>query len=152
MTISEGMLWHTWPPTRSYTVAKFLYQGYILIFGAQARLLGRPGVNFISNITGRMCRLLSMKKLQTMPCHPQTNGLVERSCWAITWMIRKLGEDKKANWTCHLAEIVHPYNATQSAVMGYSPDYLMFGCGPRLLVNFYFPTSKAPLPSMWMNT
>ena len=42
-------------------------------------------------------------------------------------MIRKLGEDKKADWPGHLAEIVHAYNATQSAVMGYSPHYLMFG-------------------------
>ena len=58
-------------------------------------------------------------------------------------MIGKLGEDKKANWPGHLAEIVHAYNATQSAVMGYSPHYLMFGCRPRLPVNFYFPTFRS---------
>ena len=55
-------------------------------------------------------------------------------------MIGKLGEDKKANWPSHLAEIVHAYNATQSAVTGYSPHYLMFRQWPRLLVNFVFPT------------
>ena len=62
-------------------------------------------------------------------------------------MIGKLGEDKKANWPSHLAEIVHAYNATRSAVTGYSPHYLMFGQRPRLLVNFVFPTigsSEAP--------
>ena len=62
-------------------------------------------------------------------------------------MIRKLGEDKKANWPFHLAEIVHAYNATCSTVTGYSPHYLMFRRRPRLLVNFYFPTigsSAAP--------
>ena len=32
------------------------------------------------------------------------------------------------------------YNATCSAVTGYSPHYLMFGHRPRLLVDFYFPT------------
>ena len=58
--------------------------------------------------------------------HPKMNGLVERSHWTIMHMIRKLGEDKKANWSSHLAEIVHAYNATQSAVTGYSPHYLMF--------------------------
>ena len=36
--------------------------------------------------------------------------------------------------------IVQAYNATQSAMMGYSPHYLMFGCRPRLPVGFYFPT------------
>ena len=42
-----------------------------------------------------------------MPYHPQTNGLVERSHQTIMHMIGKLGEDKKADWPSHLAEIVH---------------------------------------------
>ena len=56
----------------------------------------------------------------------QTNGLVERLHQTIMHMIGKLGEDKKADWPSHLAEIVHAYNATQSAVTRYSPHYLMF--------------------------
>ena len=58
----------------------------------------------------------------------------------IMCMIRKLGEDKKAHWPSLLAEIAHAYNATQSTVTGYSPQYLMFGCRPRLPVSFVFPT------------
>ena len=58
-------------------------------------------------------------------------------------MIGKLEEDEKADWLGHLAEIVQAYNATQSAVMGYSPYYLMFGCRPRLPVNFYFPILRS---------
>ena len=57
-------------------------------------------------------------------------------------MIRKLGEDKKADWPGHLAEIVQAYNPTQSAVMGYSLHYLMFGHRPRFPVGFYFPTFR----------
>ena len=63
-------------------------------------------------------------------------------------MIRKLGEDKKADWPGHLAEIMQAYNATQSAMMGYSPHYLMFGCRPRLPVDFYFPTFRSAEASM----
>ena len=55
-------------------------------------------------------------------------------------MIGKLGEDKKADWPSHLAEIAHAYNATQSAVTGYSPHYLMFRWWPGLPVLFVFPT------------
>ena len=58
---------------------------------------------------------------------PQTNGLVERLHQMIMHMIGKLGEDKKADWPSHLDEIVCTYNATLSAVTGYSPHYLMFG-------------------------
>ena len=76
----------------------------------------------------------------------------------IMCMIGKLGEDKKANWPSHLAEIAHTYNTTHSTVTGYSPHYLMFGCRPRLPVNFFFPTigsneapPERPLPSMLMS-
>ena len=61
------------------TVAKFLYQGYISIFGAPARLLSDRGANFMSSVIDEMCKILGVKKLQTMPYHPETNGLVERS-------------------------------------------------------------------------
>ena len=125
------------------TVAKFLYQGYTLIFGVPARLLSNWGVNFMSSIIDKMCKLLSMKKLQSMPYHPQMNGLVERSHQTIMQMVGKLGEDKKVDWPGHLAEIVHAYNATWSAMMGYSPHYLMFGWRPRLPVNIYFPTLRS---------
>ena len=67
------------PEETAKTVTKFLYQGYISIFGALARLLNDCGANFMSSIIGEMCKLLSVKKLQTMPYHPQINGLVERS-------------------------------------------------------------------------
>ena len=80
----------------------------------------------MSSIIDKMCKILGMKKLQPMPYHQQTNGLVERSHQTIMRMIRKLGKDKKADWPGHLTEIVHAYNATCSAMTGYSPHYLMF--------------------------
>ena len=53
-----------WPPIMTAkTVAKFLYQVYILIFGTPARLLSDWGANFMSSIIDEMCKLLGMKKL-----------------------------------------------------------------------------------------
>ena len=51
------------PDQTAKTVTKFLYQGYILIFGALARFLSNWGANFMSSITGKICMLLSVKKL-----------------------------------------------------------------------------------------
>ena len=127
------------PDQTAKTATKFLYQGYISIFGAPARLLSDWSANFMSSVIDEMCNLLAMKKLLTMPYHPQTNELVEQSHQTIMHMLE---EDKKANWPGHLAEIVHAYNATQSAMVGYSPHYLMFGQRPSLPVDFYFPTFR----------
>ena len=93
----------------------------------------------MSSIIEELCKILGVKQLQTMPYHPQMNGLVERSHQMIMHMIGRLREDKKADWPSHLAEIVHAYNATQSTVTRYSPHYLMFGRQSRLPVNFIFP-------------
>ena len=67
------------PDQTAKTVAKFLYQGYILIFGALARLLNDWGANFMSSIIDKICNLLGTRKLQITPYHPQMNGWVERS-------------------------------------------------------------------------
>ena len=75
-----------------------------------------------------------------MPYHPQINGLVERSHQTIMHMIGKLREDKKADWPSYLAGIAQAYNATHSAVTGYSPHYLMFGQRLSLPDDFVLPT------------
>ena len=57
----------------------------------------------------------------------------------IICMIGKL-EDSKACWSEHLPELLLAYNATHSAVMGYSPYCLLFGRRPRIPVDYLFPT------------
>ena len=145
---TKQILAYVTPDQTAKTVAKFLYGGYISIFGAPARLLSDRGTSFTSSIIEELCKILGIQWLQTTPYHPQTNEVVERSHQMIMHMIGKLGEDKKANWPSHLAEIVHAYNATWSTVTGYSPHYLMFGWKPRLPVNFIFPSigsNEAPM-------
>ena len=141
--LTKHVMVYVTPNQTAKTVANFLYQGYISISGALARLLSDHGANFMSNIISEMCKLLGMKKLHTMPYHPQTNRLVDRSHQTIIQMIGKLEEDEKADWSGYLAKIVHAYSATWSTVMGYSPHYLMFGHRLRLPVNFCFPTLRS---------
>ena len=145
--LPKNVLAYVTPDQTAKTVAKFLYGGYISIFGALARLLSDRGTSFTSSIIEELCKILGIQQLWTMPYHPQMNRLVERSHQTIMYMIGKLGEHKKANWPSHLAEIAHAYNATQSAVTGYSPHYFMFGQWPRLPVYFVFPiigSNEAP--------
>ena len=123
---TKHMLAYVTPNQTAKNITKFLYQVHISVFGALARLLSDRGANFMSSVIEEMCKILGIKKLWTMPYHPKTSGLVERSHQMIIQMIKKLEEDKKANWPSHLAKIAHTYHTTHSAVMGYSPHYLMF--------------------------
>ena len=48
------------------TVAKFLWQGYILIFRAPAKLLSDRVATFENKIIGKLCELMSIQKVRTL--------------------------------------------------------------------------------------
>ena len=107
------------PDQTAKTVVKFLWQGYISIFGASA--------NFESNIISKLCELMDIWKASPSLYHPHTNGQVEQAHQTLMLMIGKLSKDQKADWPKNLPELVHAYNSMILAVMGYSLHYLMFG-------------------------
>ena len=75
----KHVLAYVTPDQTAKTVAKFLYGGYISIFRASVRLLSDRGASCTSNVIEELCKILGFKQLWTMPYHPQTNRLVERS-------------------------------------------------------------------------
>ena len=122
------------------TATETLRNGYFGLFGARAYLISDQGKAFMGHIITHLCDLYGVQKLRTSPYHAQTNGQVERMNQMIIHMIRKLEEDKKACWSEHLPKLLFAYNATHSAVMGYSPYYLLFGRRSRIPVDYLFPT------------
>ena len=99
------------PNQTAKTVTKFLWQGYILIFGAPAKLLSDQGSNFESNVIKNLCELMGIQNIRTSPYHTQTNGQVEQAHQMFMHMIGKLSKDWKADWPKHLPELVHAYNS-----------------------------------------
>ena len=124
------------------TAAKILRNGYFGLFGAPAYLISDQGKAFTGHIITHLCELYGVQKLRTSPYHAKTNGQVELMNQMIICMIDKLEEDKKACWSEHLPELLLAYNATRSAVTGYSPYYLLFGRRPRIPVDYLFPTLR----------
>ena len=124
------------------TAAETLRNGYFGLFGAPAYLISDQGKAFMGHIIMHLCDLYGVQKLRTSPYHAQTNGQVECMNQTIIRMIGKLEEDKKACWSEHLPELLLAYNATRSAVTGYSPYYLLFGRRPRIPVDYLFPTLR----------
>ena len=124
----------------AHTAAETLRNGYFRQFGVPAYLISDQGKAFTGHIITHLCDLYGVQKLRTSPYHAQTNGQVECMNQTIIHMIGKLEEDKKACWSEHLPELLLPYNATCSAVTGYSPYYLLFGRRSRIPVDYLFPT------------
>ena len=122
------------------TATETLRNRYFGLFGAPAYLVSDQGKAFMGHIITHRCELYGVQKLRTSPYHAQTNGQVERMNQTIICMIGKLEEDKKACWSEHLPELLLAYNATCSAVTGYSPYYLLFDRRPRIPVDYLFPT------------
>ena len=58
---TEHVLAYVTPDQTVKTIAKFLYGGYISIFGAPARLLSDRGANFTSSVIEEMCKILGVK-------------------------------------------------------------------------------------------
>ena len=130
------------PNQTAKTIAKFLWQRYISIFGALAKLLSNWGANFESNIIRELCELMGIQKVRTSPYHAQKNGQVQQSHQMLMCMIGKLSKDWKVDWPRHLPNSMHAYNSMRLAISGYSPHYLMFGCWLCLPIDFYFPTIR----------
>ena len=124
----------------AHTATKTLRNGYFGLFGAPAYLVSDQGKAFMDHVITHLCELYGVQKLRTSPYHAQTNGQIECMNQTIIHMICKLEEDRKACWSKHLPELLLAYNATRSAVTGYSPYYLLFGRRPRIPVDYLFPT------------
>ena len=58
---TKDMLAYETPDQTANTIAKFLYGGYISIFGAPARLLSDGGANLTSSVIEEMGKILGIK-------------------------------------------------------------------------------------------
>ena len=67
------------PDQMAKTVAKFLWQGYILIFRALDKLLSDPEATFENNIISELCEFIGIWKVKTLLYHSQTNRQVKKA-------------------------------------------------------------------------
>ena len=72
------------------TIAKCLYDNYFRHYGFPRCLLSDQGTEFCNAVLNEMCIYLNIKKLRTLPYHPQMNGAVERVHQTLERMIAKL--------------------------------------------------------------
>ena len=64
---TKHVLVYVAPNQTAKTIAMYLYQGYISIFGGPTRPLSDKGTHFMSSVINEMSKILSMKKFGPCP-------------------------------------------------------------------------------------
>lgn len=128
------------------TVAKCLWENFIVHYGFPERLHTDQGPDFESHLIKELCAIAGIKKSHTTPYHPRGNP-VERFNRTLLSMLGTLDPEQKTRWKEYVKPLVHAYNCTRNETTRFTPYELMFGRCPRLPVDLAFNLPvRGPLP------
>ncbi|XP_029957362.1 protein NYNRIN-like [Salarias fasciatus] len=122
---------------KSKTVARCLWDQFIVHYGIPERLHSDQGPDFEAKLIKDLCEISGIKKIRTTPYHPRGNP-TERFNRTLLSMLGTLESKQKSHWKEYVMPLVHAYNCTRSDVTGFTPYELMFGRKPRLAVDLAF--------------
>ncbi|RXN11607.1 Retrovirus-related Pol polyprotein from transposon 412 [Labeo rohita] len=125
------------PNQKSKTVARCLWDQFIVHYGIPERLHSDQGPDFEAKLIKELCEISGIKKIRTTPYHPRSNP-TERFNRTLLSMLGTLESKQKSHWKDYVMPLVHAYNCTRSHVTGFTPYELMFGRKPRLAVDLAF--------------
>ncbi|KAJ8280758.1 hypothetical protein GJAV_G00058650 [Gymnothorax javanicus] len=136
------------PNQKARTVAKCLWQNFIIHYGIPERLHVDQGPDFESKTINELFEVAGIRKVRTTAYHPRGYP-VERFNQTLLSMLGTLKDQDKLHWRDFLRPLVHAYNCTKNEVTGYSPYELMFGRQPRLPIDLAFgvPLRERPQTS-----
>ena len=127
----------------SENTADFLIEKIILRHGCIMKILTDRGTNFCSDITETIFNAFKIKHIKTSSWHPQTNGLVEKSCGIISQMLAMYVKGDQKKWDLFLPYLLFAYNTARQETTKHSPFRLMYGRDARIPIdlNLQLPSS-----------
>lgn len=128
---------------KAKTVAKCLWENFIVHYGIPERLHTDQGPNFESHLIRELCDIVGIEKTRTTPYHPRGNP-VERLNRTLLSMLGTLEPEQKQRWKEYVKPLVHAYNCTRNEVTGYTPYEVMFGRSPRHTFNIALKICAEP--------
>lgn len=114
------------------TIANLLTDEIIPRHGAPRTLLSDRGKNFLSNLVLEVCKLYSIKKLNTTSYHPQTDGLVEKMNSTLCQILSMFVSKHHKDWDVFIPAALLAFRTSPCVSTGDSPFYLLYGREPLL--------------------
>lgn len=117
------------------TIARLLVDEIVARHSAPRTLLSDRGSNFMSTLIAEVCKLLSIRKLNTTAYHPQCDGLVERFNSTLAQSLSMYVSKNQKDWDSFIPSVLFAYRTSMSEATGETPFYLLYGREPRLPVD-----------------
>ena len=114
------------PSIETTRVAEALFEIYSRV-GFPEEVLSDLGTQFTSALMQEICRLMSIKRLNTTPYHPICNGLVEKWNGTMKLILKRLCAERPKDWDRYLPGVMFAYREVPQASTGYSPFELLYG-------------------------
>lgn len=110
---------------KAQTVAKCVWDNFIVHYGIPERLHSDQGPVFESHTIKELCKTMGIYKVRTTPYPPRGNP-VERFNRTLLSMFGTLTAKRKTQRHNFVKPLVHAYNCTKSDVTGFSPYEFLF--------------------------
>lgn len=135
------------PDQEASTISEVLVENWISRFGVPLLIHSDQGTNFTSAVFKGMCDIMGMKKTQTTPLHPQSDGMVERFNRTILNHLSVFVSRNQRDWDQKLPLFLLAYRSAVHETTGYTPAQLLFGRDLRLPCDILFGCPQDVLPS-----
>ena len=115
------------PNQKASTVAKCLWDNFIVHYGFPEKLHSDQGPDFKSRTIKELCEMAGIHKTRTTPYHPKGNP-VERFNRTVLQMLGTLNNKDNSHWRDYVKPLVHSYNCNKHEVTGRGHRLLMSLC------------------------
>uniref|UniRef100_A0A3B3ILD1 Gypsy retrotransposon integrase-like protein 1 n=1 Tax=Oryzias latipes TaxID=8090 RepID=A0A3B3ILD1_ORYLA len=129
------------PNQTAQTVARCLFEDYVLVHGIPEVLHSDQGRQFEAEVIKFLCQWMGTKKTRTTAYHPKSDGMVERHKRTVIDQLAKMLLSHGGEWDEFLKVVCFAYNTTKHSSTHFSPYYLLHGREARVPADVLVPSS-----------
>ena len=134
------------PDKTAHSIADAFFNQVVCRFGMPIVIHSDQGREFENKIMQELCILCGSHKTRTTPCHPESDGMVERFNRTLLMMLAMFAGKNREDWDDLLPAVMMAYRSSLHESTGFSPYRLMFGEECTLPMDIGLPKEQSDMP------